>query len=121
MISPVIRYFHSPDVDDLRTYRPAAGADYSLLVQMMIGPQGADGEEAFDIQIVTPGWLRTRSGSTGFASGEARLIVFDYNWVEIEQHLRDRVSLCGGRDWFDVASKIARFARWEFEGYKPLA
>jgi Immunity protein 8 len=116
VITPNIRAFHSPDVDDLEGYRPP-GDEFALLVQMLSGPDGGQGEEAFDVQVVTPAWLEQRYASDGLVSGDHLLIVFDYDWPRIEAHLRKRVAACQGDDWSQVAAKIGRFAHWEFEDY----
>jgi hypothetical protein len=117
MIRPTIRYFHSPDVEDLESFRPES--DFALLVSMMIGPDGGEGEESFDVLISTPGCLEEWFAADGLVSGEHRLIVFGYDWRRIEDYLRKRVSACTGCDWREVAGKIGRFAQWEFEDYEP--
>ena len=116
MITPKIKAFHSPDVDDLEAYRPP-GAAFALLVQMLIGPDGSEGEESFDVQVVTPAWLEQRYASDGLVAGDHRLIVLDYDWSRIETYLRKRVAACQGKDWDEVAGRISRFAQWEFEDY----
>lgn len=118
MITPKIRAFHSPDVDDLEGHRPS-GDEFALLVQMLIGPDGGEGEEAFDVQVVTPAWLEQRYASDGLAGGDGRLLVFGYDWSRIESYLRKRVAACSGSDWQEVAAKLSRFSRWEFEDYQP--
>ncbi len=86
---------------------------------MLIGPDGGEGEEAFDVQIVTPGWLEERCASEGLAAGDGRLLVFDYDWPRIEAYLQRRVASCTGSDWREVAQKLSRFSRWEFDDYQP--
>lgn len=117
MIRPQIRAFHSPDVDDLEGHRPAG--EFALLVQMLIGPDGDEGEESFDVQVVTPAWLEQRYASDGLAGGDGRLLVFEYDWSLIESYLRKRVAGCEGKDWQEVAAKLSRFSHWEFEDYQP--
>jgi len=118
MITPSIRAFHSPDTDDLTTYRPSSD-EFALLVQMLIGPDGGAGEESFDIQIVTPSWLKRQNAENGVIGAERRLLVFAYDWPNIESYLRDRVAECSGADWEEVAQRLSRFSRWEFEDYEP--
>jgi Immunity protein 8 len=118
VISPRIRAFHSPDVHDLEGHRPVDD-DFAILVQILIGPDDAEGEEAFEIQIVTLGWLEQRCADDGLTSGEGRLVVVRYDWPRIETYLRRRVSRCTGSDWQEVAQKLSRFSRWEFADYQP--
>lgn len=118
MIRPDIRYFHSPDAEDLAAYRPPDPAIFALLIQIVVGPAGKEGEESFDVQVVSPGWLLQRYGEKEIISGEFRLLVFNYDWFLIEGYLRKRVSACVGETWDDVAEKIGRFARWEFFDYQ---
>lgn len=119
MIRPEIRYFFSPDIDDLEDHRPADPESFSFLLQVMVGPQGAKGEESFDLVISTPAWLAARYGPAEVIPGEHRLIVFQYDWVAIEAFVRKRVAACTGSDWQEVARKIGRFTRWEFDEYRP--
>jgi hypothetical protein len=64
VITPKILAFHSLDVDDLQTYQPP-GEQFALLVQMLIGPDVGEGQEAFDVQVVTPAWLEQRYAGDG--------------------------------------------------------
>jgi hypothetical protein len=117
MIVPQIRYFTSADTPDLRTFVPEDPDRFSIAVDMMIGPSGAEGEEQFEIQIATPRWLEEQYRSAGLVVGRHLLIVFDDDWSRIEAHLQRLVSACQGDDWTQVAEKISRFALWEFEDY----
>ena len=108
-----LRRLHSPDVSDLRSYHPRVENDFNVLVQAMIGPADSVGEESFDFTVQwdenaeRPKWL----GSRLF------LKQFDYPTV-----LREVERLCTqaeGSDWQQVAAKLGRQLRWEFEGYSP--
>lgn len=63
-----IKAFHSPDVDpdpDLDHFTPADDADVGILVQLLVGPAGEQGEESFDVVVCTPRWLeREPTGGT---------------------------------------------------------
>ncbi len=117
MIIPSVRYFHSPDIDDLDGYRPERPDCFSFSLMLFVGPQGEKGEEAFEIVVLTPTWLLNHHRTDDLVSGRHRLIVFRYDWPRIERYIRDRVSECGGQDWSDAAQRVGRFARWEFEDY----
>jgi hypothetical protein len=104
-------------VRDLERYEPPDATTFAFLLQMIVGPRDGPGEESFDVQVVTPRWLEARHADEGLASGEHRLIVFDYDWPRIERFLRERVAASAGRDWDEVGRKLGRFAQWEFEDY----
>jgi Immunity protein 8 len=118
MIQPEIRYFFSPDVDDFGRYVPPDPERFAFLLQMMIGPQGGPGEESFDVQVVSVGWVAQQVERFGALSGERLLIVGAYDWPAIAAYLRGRVAQSGAEDWRAVATKISGFAEWEFEGYE---
>jgi hypothetical protein len=119
VITPEIRYFFSPDIDDLENHQPGDPEKFSFLLQVMIGPKGSKGEESFDLVVSTPAWLAVRYGPVEVLSGEHRLLVFQYDWASIEAFVRKRVADCTGSDWDEVAHKLGCFARWEFDGYQP--
>jgi len=68
--------------------------------------------------VIAPRWLERRYSSDGLAGGDGRLLVFGYDWPRIEDYLRKRVATCTGGDWQEVAQKLSRFSRWEFEDYQ---
>ena len=51
-----LKRIHSPDAD-LDVYYPEDPENFSLFLQLMIGPEGEDSEESFDILICTPKWI----------------------------------------------------------------
>lgn len=119
MITPEIKYFFSPDIDDLEHHEPPDPESFRFLLQMMVGPAGAPGEESFDVQVVTPAWLEARVARTGIVSGARMVVVRAYDWALIESFLRQAVRQCADDDWPSVALRLARFAHWEFEDYRP--
>lgn len=70
-----VRRLHSPDVLDLRGYTPPVSDDFSVLIQILAGPLGLDGEESFDIDVLTPKRLASRVAQKGPVSGCHLLIV----------------------------------------------
>jgi hypothetical protein len=59
-MNAVIRYIHSPDIEDLSTYKSEDSESFSFLLQVMAGPNNQEGEESFDIEVVTlNGFLRS--------------------------------------------------------------
>lgn len=117
MIVPEIRHFVSADIDDLENHTPVDAERFSFVLDLLIGPAGAEGEEQFELLVSTPAWLMDRFGPDEVVSGRHRLIVFGYDWPQIESFLRKAVARCSAEDWRGVATKINCFARWEFEDH----
>lgn len=112
-----IRRLHSPDVADFESHTPERHDDFSILVQVLAGPEGADGEESFDIEVTTPKHIARRIRDTGLVQGRHLLIVDSFDWRAIVQWIERAVSRCDGSTWDEVAVKLSRVGRWEFEDY----
>jgi hypothetical protein len=115
----VLRYLHSPDVPDLTAYSPADPAKFSILVQAMIGPQGGDGEESFDVQVCTPRWLEADHNGGDIISGRHMLIVLKFDYDALKRYFEHAAASVTGADWDEVAQKLSRIGKWEFEDYQP--
>ncbi|MGH7867048.1 MAG: immunity 8 family protein [Candidatus Dormibacteraceae bacterium] len=111
-----LHLIHSPDADDLRTFEPTHSA-FSLLLQMRVGPDSGSGEESFDVLLCTPDWLREKIEPV---IGRHKLIVTTYDYGHIERFLTEQVDSCTGETWEEVATKVGRIGRWEFEDYKGI-
>lgn len=109
-----LRHLHSPDVMDLRTWYPD-DPESAVLVQLLVGPEGAPGEEAFSLTLCTADWLAQRAEEDGVVDARHHLVVAEYNYDEVATFLRRRVAACEGETWQEVAAKVGRLARWEFE------
>ena len=112
-----VRRLHSPDVLDLRGYTPPVSDDFSVLIQILAGPLGLDGEESFDIEVLTPKRLASRVAQKGPVSGCHLLIVECFDYASIEKWIHRAVTSCEGSDWQEVAERLGRVGRWEFEDY----
>jgi len=112
-----LRRLHSPDVRDLNAWTPH-GHDFSILVQLLVGPDGDVGEESFDITLCTPGWLADQVYKYGILDARHHLVVDSYDYDRIETYLRNRVSELNESSWEKLAAKLGRLGRWEFEDYR---
>lgn len=112
-----IRHFHSPDIEDLNSWSPPDPTCFGFLLQVLIGPQGAEGEESFDFVVCTPAWLMEKHGIEAMVFGRHHLLLFEYDFGRIKESITEIVSRAAGDSWREVALWLARYGRWEFEDY----
>ncbi len=100
-----LKRLHSPDVFDLENHQPEDLHSFSFLLQAMIGPEGKEGEESFDIEVCTPKWIEQTYSLDDAAVGRHHLIVMEYNYARIVRSIEDFIKQCTGADWNGVAEK----------------
>ncbi len=118
-VRPVLKRLHSPDAHELHTFTPVDRACFGVLVQAMFGPDGGEGEESFDVLVCTPTWLAREVERMGLVDGRHHLIVHEFNLERIRSFLVAYASTCAGETWQEVAAKLCRLGKWEFEDYAP--
>jgi hypothetical protein len=114
-----IKRLHSPDVPNLMTYVPEDPGDFAFLLQITAGPVGVDGEESFDVVVCTARWISHHLGPERILVGRHYLVVDSYDYRRLEGFLRRYVGQCLGNTWEEVAIRLARLGKWEFEDYRP--
>jgi immunity protein 8 of polymorphic toxin system len=115
-----LKRLHSPDIEDLVSYRPARRDDFGFLLQVMAGPQGQEGEESSDVFVCTPEWFKHNRSRTDIIVGRHHLIVLEYNYQRLVAFLTHCCSESTGESWQEVAQRLGRLGKWEFEDYKPV-
>jgi len=105
---------HSPDVESLEDYVPPEQA-FCVFLQLLIGPKGASGEESFNLQVCSPEWLKQQVLPM---VGRHLLIVSRFDLREIHDFLQGAIDLIEADTWLEVAKKVARIGKWEFEDYQ---
>jgi hypothetical protein len=114
-----IKYWHSPDIYDLWSYKPKEPNNFGFLLQVMVGPADQDVEESFDIMVCTPQWLLAEYKENDILFARHHLIVFRYDFPAIQKKIEDYCEEhCVGDTWEEIAEKLARIGRWEFEDYQ---
>jgi hypothetical protein len=121
MIRAHLHRLHSPDAHDLVAFAPEDPTDVGILVQAMIGPEGAPGAESFDFLVCTPSWLQAQLKTDGGRMGRHHLIVGEYDFGTVEELIRALCDRAAGADWRSVASYLGRYGKWEFEDYDESA
>ena len=113
-----VRRLDSPEVD-LDAFEPDDPANVGILVQIIVGPADAPGEESFDVLVCTPRWLDGWVREEGPLIGRHHLIVESYDAPRIKLYLTSAVEAEGATTWRELTQRIGRLGRWEFEDYQP--
>ena len=113
-----LRSFHSPDVDDLATWRPEDPTCFSLFVEALVGPAGGEGAESFGFTFCTLASLALEYGDAPAVHLRHRILVQRYDFDVVKRTLDDVVRRATGDTWDEVACKVARYGYWEFEDYR---
>ena len=118
MMKAEIKGFHSPDIRNLEVFIPDDEDNFGFLLQAFVGPKGEDWKESFDFEVCTPKFLLCKYKQEDILFGRHKVIVFEYNYHRIINHIEKLVGRYEGQDWNDLANKIARYGYWEFEDYR---
>ena len=113
-----LKHLHSPDVENLKEYKPQVADDFGFLLQVMVSPKGEKGEESFDMMVVTPKWLMNKYGHSEVILGKHYVIVFEYNYQNLYNRLAYEIDAFEEKNWERIALKLARLGHWEFDAYK---
>jgi hypothetical protein len=84
----------------------------------LVGPVGGKGEESFDFIVCTPGWFSSNMNGKLVVSGRNYLFMQKFDYPALEQFVRNYCSQCVGKTWREVADKVSRIGKWEFEDYR---
>lgn len=117
MIRAELRDIHCSDADPLETWVPYSD-DWGLPFEMSIGSVGSSGADIFQVLVCSPAWIVREAREGAIVDGRHHLIVASYDFDRLHAYLRGRVSQVQGATWGEVAERLARFARWEFEDYR---
>ena len=112
-----VKYFHSPDIADLSNYKPDRADCFAFLLQIIVGPENSDGEESFDVTVVTPLWLIENHNKEDIVIGRHYLVVFRYDFSALANFISSYISQNIGETWDEIACYLSRLGKWEFEDY----
>ena len=110
--------YSSPDVENLWAWQPAL-KDVHALIEFEVGsPHG--GSDIFSTIVATPEALRARSSERQLViSDRGTLIVSEFSWQGIREHIELTVSKCSAEDWASCTANLQRFFIGEYENYRP--
>lgn len=115
-IQPELKRLHSPDIHNL--YDPVIDENkpYCVLIQAMFGPKNIEGEESFDLIVCNRLWAEQQKAN-GESPDPHQLVVEQFSIYEIEKYLLKAAADSSGQSWDEVAAKLGRFGKWEFDNY----
>jgi hypothetical protein len=118
-----VHSLHSPDAE-LDEFAPPDPRDAQLLVQVLAGVRlaaGSDdpeGEESFDLRVITPRAAQRRLREQDRPLVGRHLVIVDqWDYPTIAAYLFERFESEEGADWDDLGTRLNRFGRWEFEDF----
>lgn len=105
--------------------------DFCVIADMQIAGKEMDGGDLFSLTICSPKWFdnniirpQTQHASHDRRScsvfGRHHLFVDEFNEVEIAKTVHELIRSVRGHDWNEVAQKLSRYLRWEFEDYQEF-
>jgi len=114
-----VKSIMSTDIYDLKNYRPDDHKNFRFVLTVMVGPAGGAGEEMFNVEVCTPQWLQENNSEEEVISGRHKFIVFKPDMENILRRINKTFNNCVGKDWNEIATRLARYGHWEFEDYRP--
>lgn len=100
-----------------QAFQPGDPTHFGLAITASIGPEHDIGQELFVFFVCTPSWLACEVEQSTHIWGRHLLVVSRWDLGLVESSIRRLCTLATGNDWASLASKISRYARWEFEDY----
>jgi len=112
-----LRFLDTADAPDLEHYIPEDPDSFCLWISFIAGPEADLGEEIFQVGVCTAKWLQETVKYKRIMLGRHFLIVDSYDYATIHKFIKEYCSSCEGATWNEVALKLGRLGRWEFEDY----
>lgn len=100
-----LKRVHSPYIQNLESYMSENPEKFGFLLQAMVGPEGEDVEESFDIEVCTPKWLEENYGQEDVVVGRHHLIVREYDFARLIGVIKKYLKQCSGEDWAEVGGR----------------
>ncbi len=112
-----IKKIHSPDIQNLESYKPIENDNFGFLLQLFIGESHKEGADSFDLTVCTSKWIKNNFILEDGFSLKDHLIVSDYDFDEIKNYLENHINNLNETSWEKIAMKIDKIAHWEFRNY----
>lgn len=117
----MLKNLFSTDINDLANFSPPDPTNFGFPLHLLVGPEGEDGMESFQVVVCTPTWLRETYGNDAVIIGRHYILMFEFNYEKIVNTIKVFLDQCIGETWGEVAEKVARLGKWEFEDYRDYS
>ncbi|PRA75775.1 hypothetical protein CQ054_22660 [Ochrobactrum sp. MYb29] len=116
-----LKSISSSDINE-NQYWPEDEELFGFTLDATIGPVGEDSGNIFQFFVCTPKWIASRMINRDFGDvgvfGREMIIVTEYNIPAIRKMISDLCKRTSGRNWSEVATKLSRYAAWEYADYQ---
>jgi Immunity protein 8 len=111
-------YFNDAPELDSESFRPDDPENFGVSITAFVGPSDDRGEEMFDFVVCSARWLLENPPEKGFWFLRHHVLLTTWDYGVLERALRDLCAHAEGDTWNEVATKLSRYGRWEFEDYR---
>ena len=111
-----IKAYERTDNEDLSSYEAEDKQVFGFTLLFSIGVKGQEGADYFEVDVASPRYLEHLIPQPFFL--RHIILATDYNLPEAVTLVRKYVEALDGDSWEELAGKISRVARWEFEDYR---
>ncbi|MGI4738512.1 MAG: Imm8 family immunity protein [Janthinobacterium lividum] len=114
----VIRSYSCSESEDLSTYEESYPADFGFTLTFYIGVERSKGEDSFEVFVASAMYLAHRNSAQAPAFLRHTILAPDYNVPYAVALVEEYISSLEENSWEELANKINRVLRWEFEDHK---
>jgi hypothetical protein len=91
---------------------------FGISVSAFIGPNDSPGTDEFRFFVCSPRWLQDDPPPKSFEFLRGHLLLTRWDYATLYRAIGDLCAHTEGENWFDVATKLSRYAIWEDEDRK---
>jgi hypothetical protein len=102
----------------LASFEPEDPSNFSLEVAAEIGAAGEEGSDLFYFSVRTARALEHDPPPKGFEFLHGHVLLNRWSYELLLRAIGDLCSKTEGDDWNELATKLSRYGRWEFEDYR---
>jgi hypothetical protein len=118
MMKAVLKSIDTGGQIAFESYWPEDLECFGLWLTVLTGPDDSEGGHLYQILVCTPEWIKKECLDRGAVWGRHMLIVPSFDPDQIKSEIVQYVEGCTGKDFGEIAQKVARIGAWEFEDYQ---